>query len=114
MYMYHQLGRLVSESACERKDPGSNPAADMVDAARNTAWDLVINTPSSRLDNIDEDSRVNNLYWCGGVSGVTTILTTSNLATSCTSSQAHFIILSHDGVESCVVRVCGGAGGYGG
>ncbi|KAF2354198.1 hypothetical protein FHG87_015044 [Trinorchestia longiramus] len=23
-----------------RKDPGSNPAADMVDAARNTAWDL--------------------------------------------------------------------------
>ncbi|KAF2359725.1 hypothetical protein FHG87_009512 [Trinorchestia longiramus] len=39
--VYHQLGRLVSESACERKDPGSNPAADMVDAARNTAWDLV-------------------------------------------------------------------------
>ncbi|KAF2367084.1 hypothetical protein FHG87_002163 [Trinorchestia longiramus] len=37
---YHQLGRLVSESACEWKDPGSNPAADMVDAARNTAWDL--------------------------------------------------------------------------
>ncbi|KAF2349436.1 hypothetical protein FHG87_019809 [Trinorchestia longiramus] len=37
---YHQLGRLVSESACERKDPGSNPAADMVDVARNTAWDL--------------------------------------------------------------------------
>ncbi|KAF2352608.1 hypothetical protein FHG87_016637 [Trinorchestia longiramus] len=37
---YDQLGRLVSESACERKDPGSNPAADMVDAARNTAWDL--------------------------------------------------------------------------
>ncbi|KAF2354306.1 hypothetical protein FHG87_014938 [Trinorchestia longiramus] len=37
---YHQIGRLVSESACERKDPGSNPAADMVDAARNTAWDL--------------------------------------------------------------------------
>ncbi|KAF2366909.1 hypothetical protein FHG87_002340 [Trinorchestia longiramus] len=37
---YHQLGRLVSESACEREDPGSNPAADMVDAARNTAWDL--------------------------------------------------------------------------
>ncbi|KAF2350841.1 Nonaspanin (TM9SF) [Trinorchestia longiramus] len=37
---YHQLGRLVSESACERKDPGSNPDADMVDAARNTAWDL--------------------------------------------------------------------------
>ncbi|KAF2364637.1 Ribonuclease H-like domain, partial [Trinorchestia longiramus] len=37
---YHQLGRLVSESACERKDPGSNPAADVVDAARNTAWDL--------------------------------------------------------------------------
>ncbi|KAF2354716.1 Low-density lipoprotein (LDL) receptor class A repeat [Trinorchestia longiramus] len=36
----NQLGRLVSESACERKDPGSNPAADMVDAARNTAWDL--------------------------------------------------------------------------
>ncbi|KAF2363041.1 Thioredoxin-like fold [Trinorchestia longiramus] len=36
-----ELGRLVSESACERKDPGSNPAADMVDAARNTAWDLV-------------------------------------------------------------------------
>ncbi|KAF2362327.1 Serine proteases trypsin domain [Trinorchestia longiramus] len=36
----HQLGRLVSESAFERKDPGSNPAADMVDAARNTAWDL--------------------------------------------------------------------------
>ncbi|KAF2360301.1 hypothetical protein FHG87_008945 [Trinorchestia longiramus] len=35
-----QLGRLVSESACERKDPGSNPAADIVDAARNTAWDL--------------------------------------------------------------------------
>ncbi|KAF2359862.1 Proteasome assembly chaperone 1 [Trinorchestia longiramus] len=34
------LGRLVSESACKRKDPGSNPAADMVDAARNTAWDL--------------------------------------------------------------------------
>ncbi|KAF2353604.1 P-loop containing nucleoside triphosphate hydrolase [Trinorchestia longiramus] len=29
-----------SESACEREDPGSNPAADMVDAARNTAWDL--------------------------------------------------------------------------
>ncbi|KAF2369140.1 hypothetical protein FHG87_000096 [Trinorchestia longiramus] len=28
----HQLGRLVSESACEREDPGSNPAADMVDA----------------------------------------------------------------------------------
>ncbi|KAF2363227.1 G protein-coupled receptor rhodopsin-like [Trinorchestia longiramus] len=36
----HALGRLVSESACERKDPGSNPAADMVDAARNTVWDL--------------------------------------------------------------------------
>ncbi|KAF2354820.1 hypothetical protein FHG87_014424 [Trinorchestia longiramus] len=36
----HQLGRLVSESACEQEDPGSNPAADMVDAARNTAWDL--------------------------------------------------------------------------
>ncbi|KAF2366061.1 hypothetical protein FHG87_003181 [Trinorchestia longiramus] len=35
-----QLGRLVSESACEWEDPGSNPAADMVDAARNTAWDL--------------------------------------------------------------------------
>ncbi|KAF2352945.1 Myosin VI cargo binding domain [Trinorchestia longiramus] len=35
-----KLGRLVSESACEQKDPGSNPAADMVDAARNTAWDL--------------------------------------------------------------------------
>ncbi|KAF2358186.1 hypothetical protein FHG87_011056 [Trinorchestia longiramus] len=34
---YHQLGRLVSESASERKDPGSNPAADMVDVARNTA-----------------------------------------------------------------------------
>ncbi|KAF2354242.1 Cadherin [Trinorchestia longiramus] len=34
------LGRLVSESACEQEDPGSNPAADMVDAARNTAWDL--------------------------------------------------------------------------
>ncbi|KAF2344749.1 hypothetical protein FHG87_024494 [Trinorchestia longiramus] len=30
---HHQLGRLVSESAYERKDPGSNPAADMVDAA---------------------------------------------------------------------------------
>ncbi|KAF2347544.1 hypothetical protein FHG87_021700 [Trinorchestia longiramus] len=27
---HHQLGRLVSESACERKDPGLNPAADMV------------------------------------------------------------------------------------
>ncbi|KAF2358714.1 Protein kinase-like domain [Trinorchestia longiramus] len=39
---YHQLGRLVSESACEQEDPGSNPAADMVDAARNTAWDLGI------------------------------------------------------------------------
>ncbi|KAF2358605.1 C-type lectin fold [Trinorchestia longiramus] len=39
---HHQLGRLVSESACEREDPGSNPAADMVDAARNTAWDLGI------------------------------------------------------------------------
>ncbi|KAF2360373.1 Peptidase S8A tripeptidyl peptidase II arthropoda [Trinorchestia longiramus] len=38
--LHHQIGRLVSESACERKDPGSNPAADMVDAARNTAWDL--------------------------------------------------------------------------
>ncbi|KAF2359280.1 hypothetical protein FHG87_009967 [Trinorchestia longiramus] len=37
---HHQLGRLLSESACEREDPGSNPAADMVDAARNTAWDL--------------------------------------------------------------------------
>ncbi|KAF2353161.1 hypothetical protein FHG87_016082 [Trinorchestia longiramus] len=37
---HHQLGRLVSESAFEREDPGSNPAADMVDAARNTAWDL--------------------------------------------------------------------------
>ncbi|KAF2362555.1 Myosin head motor domain [Trinorchestia longiramus] len=36
----HQLGRLVSESAFEWEDPGSNPAADMVDAARNTAWDL--------------------------------------------------------------------------
>ncbi|KAF2354526.1 Ionotropic glutamate receptor [Trinorchestia longiramus] len=35
-----ELGRLVSESACEREDPGSNPAADMVDAAINTAWDL--------------------------------------------------------------------------
>ncbi|KAF2365908.1 Immunoglobulin I-set [Trinorchestia longiramus] len=34
------LGRLVSESAFKREDPGSNPAADMVDAARNTAWDL--------------------------------------------------------------------------
>ncbi|KAF2361840.1 CYTH-like domain [Trinorchestia longiramus] len=52
----HQLGRLVSESASEREDPGSNPAADMVDAARNTAWDLahtvvcsvVCHTPSSR------------------------------------------------------------------
>ncbi|KAF2350570.1 hypothetical protein FHG87_018676 [Trinorchestia longiramus] len=38
--MHHQLGRPVSESAFERKDPGSNPAADMVDAARNTAWDM--------------------------------------------------------------------------
>ncbi|KAF2347800.1 Reverse transcriptase domain [Trinorchestia longiramus] len=37
---HHQLGRLVSESAFEWEDPGSNPAADMVDAARNTAWDL--------------------------------------------------------------------------
>ncbi|KAF2365172.1 hypothetical protein FHG87_004065 [Trinorchestia longiramus] len=36
----HQLGRLVSESACEQEDPGSNTAPDMVDAARNTAWDL--------------------------------------------------------------------------
>ncbi|KAF2345322.1 hypothetical protein FHG87_023921 [Trinorchestia longiramus] len=35
-----QLGRVVSESACEREDPGSNPAAAMVDAARITAWDL--------------------------------------------------------------------------
>ncbi|KAF2357731.1 hypothetical protein FHG87_011513 [Trinorchestia longiramus] len=34
------LGRLVSESFCEREDPGSNPAAAMVDAARITAWDL--------------------------------------------------------------------------
>ncbi|KAF2365805.1 TBC1 domain family member 30 C-terminal [Trinorchestia longiramus] len=34
------LGRLVSESACEREDPDSNPATDMVDAARNTAWNL--------------------------------------------------------------------------
>ncbi|KAF2355308.1 Peptidase C1A papain C-terminal [Trinorchestia longiramus] len=38
--IHWKLGRLVSESACEREDPGSNPAADMVDAARNTAWDL--------------------------------------------------------------------------
>ncbi|KAF2353430.1 EF-hand domain [Trinorchestia longiramus] len=37
---HHQFGRLVGESACEREDPGSNPAADMVDAARITAWDL--------------------------------------------------------------------------
>ncbi|KAF2345557.1 Nucleoporin Nup133/Nup155-like N-terminal, partial [Trinorchestia longiramus] len=37
---YHQLGRLVSESACEREDLGSYPAAAMVDAARITAWDL--------------------------------------------------------------------------
>ncbi|KAF2362563.1 hypothetical protein FHG87_006678 [Trinorchestia longiramus] len=37
---YHQLGRLVSESACEQKDPGSIPSADMVDVARYTAWDL--------------------------------------------------------------------------
>ncbi|KAF2359764.1 hypothetical protein FHG87_009483 [Trinorchestia longiramus] len=29
-----------STGACERKDPGSNPAADRVDAARNTAWDF--------------------------------------------------------------------------
>ncbi|KAF2363924.1 hypothetical protein FHG87_005315 [Trinorchestia longiramus] len=43
LVLHHQLGRLVSESACERKDLGSNPAADMVDAARNTAWDLGIN-----------------------------------------------------------------------
>ncbi|KAF2367773.1 hypothetical protein FHG87_001472 [Trinorchestia longiramus] len=43
MSSHHQLGRLVSESACEREDPGSNPAADMVNAARNTAWDLVSN-----------------------------------------------------------------------
>ncbi|KAF2350038.1 hypothetical protein FHG87_019209 [Trinorchestia longiramus] len=35
-----ELGRLVSESACERENPGSNPAAAMVDAARITAWDL--------------------------------------------------------------------------
>ncbi|KAF2349764.1 Major facilitator superfamily domain [Trinorchestia longiramus] len=42
---YHQLGRLVSESAFEREDPGSNPAADMVDAARNTAWDLGTSGP---------------------------------------------------------------------
>ncbi|KAF2359636.1 LDLR class B repeat [Trinorchestia longiramus] len=27
----HQLGRLVSEPACERKDPGSNPAAELSD-----------------------------------------------------------------------------------
>ncbi|KAF2345363.1 hypothetical protein FHG87_023882 [Trinorchestia longiramus] len=39
-HQHHQLGRLVSESAFEREDPGSNPVADMVDAARNTAWDL--------------------------------------------------------------------------
>ncbi|KAF2364539.1 hypothetical protein FHG87_004699 [Trinorchestia longiramus] len=38
--LVHQLGRLVNESAFEREDLGSNPAADMVDAARNTAWDL--------------------------------------------------------------------------
>ncbi|KAF2344119.1 hypothetical protein FHG87_025126 [Trinorchestia longiramus] len=39
-YKHHQIGRLVSESACKRKDAGSNPAADMIDAARYTAWDL--------------------------------------------------------------------------
>ncbi|KAF2364913.1 Transposase type 1 [Trinorchestia longiramus] len=44
-----ELGRLVSESACERKDPGSNPAADMVDAARYTAWDLDEKTFSVHL-----------------------------------------------------------------
>ncbi|KAF2346219.1 Cold-shock protein DNA-binding [Trinorchestia longiramus] len=42
---YHQLGRLVNESAFEREDPGSNPAAVMVDAARNTAWDLAVHGP---------------------------------------------------------------------
>ncbi|KAF2350737.1 Sema domain [Trinorchestia longiramus] len=40
IFKHHQLGRLVSESACEREDPGSNAAAAMVDAARITAWDL--------------------------------------------------------------------------
>ncbi|KAF2357114.1 Ankyrin repeat [Trinorchestia longiramus] len=45
---YHQLGRLVSESACERKDLGSNPAADMVDAARNTAWYLAATLDSTK------------------------------------------------------------------
>ncbi|KAF2367516.1 Immunoglobulin V-set domain [Trinorchestia longiramus] len=47
MFVYHHLGRLVSESAFEREDPGSNPAADMVDAARNTAWDLASQSSSS-------------------------------------------------------------------
>ncbi|KAF2357867.1 Pentraxin-related [Trinorchestia longiramus] len=51
----HQLGRLVSESACERKDPGSNPAADMVDAARNTAWDLGVAT-FTQPDGMTKDS----------------------------------------------------------
>ncbi|KAF2351389.1 C-type lectin fold [Trinorchestia longiramus] len=46
----HQLGRLVSESACEREDPSSNPAANMVDVARNTAWDLVTCDPSYELN----------------------------------------------------------------
>ncbi|KAF2345745.1 Cyclin C-terminal domain [Trinorchestia longiramus] len=47
---YHKLGRLVSESACEQEDPGLNPAADMVDVAGNTAWDLaVLEHPPSRV-----------------------------------------------------------------
>ncbi|KAF2345454.1 hypothetical protein FHG87_023789 [Trinorchestia longiramus] len=51
----HQLGRLVSESACERKDPGSNPAADMVDAARNTAWDLGIQPNNYRSNYLTQE-----------------------------------------------------------
>ncbi|KAF2344500.1 FYVE zinc finger [Trinorchestia longiramus] len=53
-----ELGRLVSESACERKDPGSNPAADMVDAARNTAWDLGIQPNNYRKKQSSSSRRV--------------------------------------------------------
>ncbi|KAF2349886.1 hypothetical protein FHG87_019357 [Trinorchestia longiramus] len=51
--VHNELGRLVSESACERKDPGSNPAVDMVDAARNTAWDLAVNMCARSTDRMD-------------------------------------------------------------
>ncbi|KAF2344589.1 Neurotransmitter-gated ion-channel ligand-binding domain, partial [Trinorchestia longiramus] len=104
--MHHQLGRLVSESACERKDPGSNPAADMVDAARNTAWDLdanvddVIKYSWSEVDalEIDDSIEISEFDLMNyGTSNRTTAISTGELC-ACTLCVV---------VSVCMHSVCG-------